>query len=61
VGETTADSFDATIPSVTGMAYQYGSSQFTVDPRDPLVPGFVLWKQSVKDLSVLPLMTSSGL
>jgi hypothetical protein len=24
------------------MAYRYGSSQFTVDPRDPLVPGFVM-------------------
>ena len=42
VGETTADGFDAIIPAVTGMAYRYGSSQFTVDPRDPLVPGFVL-------------------
>jgi proline racemase len=42
VGETTADGFDAVIPAVTGMAYRYGSSQFTVDPRDPLVPGFVL-------------------
>ena len=42
VGEATADGFDAIIPAVTGMAYRYGSSQFTVDPRDPLVPGFVL-------------------
>ena len=42
VGETTADGFNAVIPSVTGMAYRYGTSQFTVDPRDPLVPGFVL-------------------
>ena len=42
LGETTADGFDAVIPAVTGMAYRYGSSQFTVDPRDPLVPGFVL-------------------
>jgi proline racemase len=42
VGETTADGFDAVIPTVTGMAYRCGSSQFTVDPRDPLVPGFVL-------------------
>jgi proline racemase len=41
-GQTTADGFDAVIPAVTGMAYRYGSSQFTVDPRDPLVPGFVL-------------------
>jgi len=42
VGQTAADGFDAVIPAVTGMAYRYGSSQFTVDPRDPLVPGFVL-------------------
>ena len=41
-GQTTVDGFDAVIPAVTGMAYRYGSSQFTVDPRDPLVPGFVL-------------------
>jgi hypothetical protein len=32
----------AVIPVVTGMAYRCGSSQFTVDPRDPLAPGFVL-------------------
>jgi proline racemase len=42
VGETTADGFDAVIPTVTGMAYRCGSSQFTIDPRDPLGPGFVL-------------------
>jgi proline racemase len=41
-GVTTAGAFDAVIPTVTGMAYRYGSSRFTVDPRDPLVPGFVL-------------------
>lgn len=41
-GKTTVDIFDAVIPTVTGMAYHYGSSRFTVDPRDPLVPGFVL-------------------
>ena len=40
--ETTMDDFDAVIPAVTGMAYRYGASRFTVDPRDPLVPGFVL-------------------
>jgi proline racemase len=40
--QTTVDGFEAVIPAVTGMAYRYGSSQFTVDPRDPLVPGFVL-------------------
>jgi proline racemase len=42
VGETTADGIEAVTPTVTGMAYRCGSSQFTVDPRDPLVPGFVL-------------------
>jgi len=42
VGETTVGAFDAVIPTVTGMAYRYGSSQFTVDPRDPLASGFVL-------------------
>ena len=41
-GEATADGFDAVIPAVTGMAYRCGASRFTVDPRDPLVPGFVL-------------------
>lgn len=30
------------IPRVTGMAYRTGTSTFTVDPRDTLVPGFVL-------------------
>lgn len=33
---------DAVVPEVTGMAYRTGESRFTVDPRDPLVPGFVL-------------------
>jgi proline racemase len=40
--ETTVAGFDAVVPVVTGMAYRTGSSQFTVDPRDALVPGFVL-------------------
>jgi proline racemase len=42
IEKTTADGFDAVIPVVTAMAYRTGSSRFTVDPRDPLVPGFVL-------------------
>ncbi len=42
VEQTTADGFDAVVPVVSGMAYRIGSSDFTVDPRDPLVPGFVL-------------------
>ncbi|WP_166979456.1 proline racemase family protein [Paramicrobacterium fandaimingii] len=33
---------DAVIPQVSGMAYRTGESTFTVDPRDPLTPGFVL-------------------
>ena len=37
-----SDGFDAILPQVTGMAYKTGESVFTVDPRDPLTPGFVL-------------------
>src|SRR3954464_737521 len=29
-------------PQVTGMAYRTGEHTFVVDPRDPLVPGFLL-------------------
>jgi len=32
----------AVVPLVSGMAYPVGESTFTVDPDDPLVPGFVL-------------------
>lgn len=32
----------AILPQVTGMAYKTGESIFSVDPRDPLTPGFVL-------------------
>lgn len=32
----------AVIPQVEGMAYKTGEHRFEVDPRDPLVPGFVL-------------------
>lgn len=32
----------AVVPIVTGAAYRVGSSLFTIDPYDPLVPGFVL-------------------
>jgi proline racemase len=32
----------AVIPQVTGMAYRTGEHVFTIDPGDPLVPGFVL-------------------
>jgi proline racemase len=36
------DGREAVVPAVEGMAYKTGESTFTVDPRDPLVPGFVL-------------------
>lgn len=41
-GHTVQHGFPAVIPQVTGMAYRCGSNQFTIDPEDPLVPGFVL-------------------
>ena len=39
---TTADGFDAVVPSITGTAHLTGEHTFLVDPRDELVPGFVL-------------------
>ena len=36
------DGHPAVVPEVTGTAYRVGSAEFTVDPDDPLVPGFVL-------------------
>jgi proline racemase len=38
----TVDGKKAILPQVTGMAYKTGESSFSVDPRDPLSPGFVL-------------------
>lgn len=32
----------AVVPQVTGMAYRTGEHEFSIDPHDPLVPGFVL-------------------
>ncbi len=32
----------AVLPQVTGMAYRTGEHLFSIDPHDPLVPGFVL-------------------
>ena len=32
----------AVIPQVTGMAYRTGEHVFSIDPHDPLVPGFLL-------------------
>lgn len=39
---TTAEGRPAFVPEVTGMAFRTGTSRFVVDPRDTLVPGFVL-------------------
>ncbi len=36
------DGREAVIPQVTGTAYRTGEHVFTIDPHDPLVPGFVL-------------------
>ena len=40
--ETTVDGHAAVVPSITGQAYKTGEHLFVVDPRDDLVPGFVL-------------------
>jgi proline racemase len=32
----------AVLPQVTGMAYRTGEHVFSIDPHDPLIPGFVL-------------------
>lgn len=37
-----ADGHDAVMPEVTGTAHRFGHGSFVVDPRDELVPGFVL-------------------
>jgi proline racemase len=42
VASLTADGHPAVIPQITGMAYRCGTSEFTLDPRDPFVAGFVL-------------------
>ena len=42
LGTVEAEGRRAVVPQVTGMAYRTGESVFTVDPHDPLVPGFVL-------------------
>ncbi|MFC4223526.1 proline racemase family protein [Lysinibacter cavernae] len=38
----TVAGFEGVTNQVSGMAYRVGESTFTVDARDPLVPGFVL-------------------
>ena len=42
VDSLTADGHPAVIPQITGMAYRCGTSEFTLDPHDPFVAGFVL-------------------
>jgi proline racemase len=42
LSEVVADGRPAVVPQITGMAYPTGEAVFTVDPDDPLVPGFVL-------------------
>lgn len=39
---TDVDGVPAVVPSITGTAHQTGEHTFVVDPRDELVPGFVL-------------------
>jgi proline racemase len=42
LGTVDVDGSLAVIPQVTGMAYRTGQHLFSVDPHDPLVPGFLL-------------------
>jgi len=42
LGTVDLDGRPAVIPQVTGMAYRTGAHVFSVDPHDPLVPGFLL-------------------
>jgi proline racemase len=42
LGTADAGGRPAVIPQVTGMAYRTGEHVFSIDPHDPLVPGFVL-------------------
>jgi proline racemase len=42
LGSVDVDGRPAVIPQVTGMAYRTGEHMFSIDPHDPLVPGFVL-------------------
>jgi proline racemase/trans-L-3-hydroxyproline dehydratase len=42
VGEEPGPRGAAYVPQVSGMAYRTGEHVFSVDPRDPLLPGFVL-------------------
>ncbi|MGW9826447.1 proline racemase [Brevibacterium pityocampae] len=40
--QTHAHGFEAIVPEITGSAHRTGEHTFTVDPADPLVPGFTL-------------------
>jgi proline racemase len=42
LGAIDVDGHPAVIPQVTGMAYRTGTHVFSIDPHDPLVPGFLL-------------------
>jgi proline racemase len=42
LGTVDVDGRPAVIPQVTGMAYRTGEHVFSIDPHDPLVPGFQL-------------------
>lgn len=42
MGRASSDGYTAVLPRISGMAFKTGSSEFMVDDRDPLVPGFVL-------------------
>jgi proline racemase len=42
LGAIDVDGHPAVIPQVTGMAYRTGAHVFSIDPHDPLVPGFLL-------------------
>src|SRR6476469_157081 len=41
-GTVDVDGRTAILPQVSGMAYRTGEHVFSIDPHDPLVPGFVL-------------------
>ena len=42
LGTVEVEGRPAVIPQVTGMAYRTGQHEFSIDPYDPLVPGFQL-------------------
>ena len=42
LGTVEVDGRPAVVPQVTGMAYRTGQHVFSIDPHDPLVPGFLL-------------------